>query len=90
MLDFIASNRIVLTRNRIALHRNRGESYRIESLAASYASSMYRIVGYASRCVGLSYGDAHPYDIGLRGGDELLNQVVILFSLHTKSILVAS
>ncbi len=37
--------------NRIALHRNRVESYRIASVAASYVSSMYRIVGYASRCV---------------------------------------
>ncbi len=44
-------NRIESNRNRIALHRDRGESYRIALVAASYVSLMYRIVGYASRCV---------------------------------------
>ncbi len=47
----IESHCVESNRNRITLHRHRGESYRIALLAASYVSSMYRIVGYASRCV---------------------------------------
>ncbi len=46
----IESHCVESNRNRIALHRNRGESYRIASCFI-YVSSMYRIVGYASRCV---------------------------------------
>ncbi len=45
----IASNRIVL--NQIESHCFVIGVNRIASLAASYVSSMYRIVGYASRCV---------------------------------------
>ncbi len=47
----IESRCVESNRNRITLHRNRGESHRIASLAASYVSSLYHIVGYASRCV---------------------------------------
>ncbi len=47
----VESHCVESNRNRIALHRDRGESYRIASLAASYVSSVYRIVGFASRCV---------------------------------------
>ncbi len=45
----IVSNCIVL--NWIALQRNRCELHRFVSLAATYVSSMYHIVGYASRWV---------------------------------------
>lgn len=37
--------------NLISLHCNRGESYRITPVAASYVLLMYHIVGYALRCV---------------------------------------
>ncbi len=47
----VDSHCVESNRNRIALHRDRSESYRIASLAASYVSSVYRIVGFASRCV---------------------------------------
>ncbi len=39
----------MLNRIEIALHHNRGESYRITSVAASYISLMYGIVGYVLR-----------------------------------------
>ncbi len=50
-LHHIASNRIVLNQNKIESHWIIIGVNRIASLAASYVSSMYRIIGYASRCV---------------------------------------